>query len=45
MDLGDSYGEIGGSFVAPKEDRDPIGRQNLSHQVKNIYRLELDLPP
>ena len=56
MELGDSYGRIGGRIVGPKVDRNSAGRpaestnlnawgsQSLNHQPKNIYRLDLGLP-
>jgi hypothetical protein len=56
MELGDSYGRLGGRIVGPEGDRNstgkptestnqgPWGSQRLTYQPKNIYGLNLDLP-
>ena len=56
MELGDSYGRIGGKIVGLERDRnftgrpkesihlDPWGSQKLNHQPKNIHGLDLGLP-
>jgi len=56
MELGNSYGRIGGRIVGPEGDRnstgrptettnlDPWGSQILIHEPKNIHRLDLGLP-
>jgi hypothetical protein len=56
LELGDSYGRMGGKIASPKGDRNFIRRptdttnldhsnsQRLNHQSKNIYRLDLYFP-
>jgi hypothetical protein len=54
MELGDSYGRIGGMISGPKGDKnstekpestnlDLRGSQILNHQTNNIHRLDLGL--
>ena len=56
MELGDSYGRIGGRIVGPEGDTnstgiptestnlDPWGSQSLNHLPKNIHGLDLGFP-
>jgi hypothetical protein len=55
MELGNSYGRIGGRIAGSKGERnftgrptesthlDPWGSQNLNHQSKSIHGLDLGL--
>jgi hypothetical protein len=55
MELGDSYGRIGGRIAGPKGDRnftgrptestnlEPWGSQSLNHQRKDVYGLYLSI--
>ena len=54
MELGDSYGRVGGRIMGPEGDRnstgrssestnlDPLGYQSLNYQPKSEHRLHLD---
>jgi hypothetical protein len=56
MEVGDSYGRIGGRISGTEVNRnftgrptesmnlDPWGSQSLEHQQKNKHRLDLGLP-